>query len=372
MSASGAGSGQAERHSPFDVLTWAICGHKYTREVFPIPCVLPAEICDQIKEIIANWAKALKVNSAESSDRAAWERGRADARAIAAASPRTSPNVIAQIDALKYPVPSATPASAEEMSQEIWDKLVAARQQARKTSESSSRTDVDLPVVGGAIPPVNKSTVEQAGTSSSDTSTKEVRQSDRDAACALAGHAFQPCGYDEQQCDAACRATHICATCGKTREETKRIEQATAGTTCPACKSHVKAVRLCASQHWADKHYKHSVEVPGSCVTCADPWHSGTDSAATLGNCPHGVAVNSKTRCAACEANLAAHFEYSSGSAVAGDQDSAVREFVITEEGMQEAAREIAEGNCWIDQEGAFAAKLAAIILSKCRAQGGG
>jgi hypothetical protein len=39
-------------------------------------------------------------------------------------------------------------------------------------------------------------------------------------ACSLTGHDFQPCGYDAQQCDAHCRYTsHLCAMCGKTREE---------------------------------------------------------------------------------------------------------------------------------------------------------
>lgn len=33
--------------------------HKFTREEFPIPCVLPSEICDQIDELIASeYAKA--------------------------------------------------------------------------------------------------------------------------------------------------------------------------------------------------------------------------------------------------------------------------------------------------------------------------
>ena len=32
-------------------------------------------------------------------------------------------------------------------------------------------------------------------------------------------HEFIDCGYDEQQCDSACRATHVCETCGKTRSQ---------------------------------------------------------------------------------------------------------------------------------------------------------
>ena len=32
-------------------------------------------------------------------------------------------------------------------------------------------------------------------------------------------HEFVDCGYDEQQCDTACRATHVCETCGKTRSQ---------------------------------------------------------------------------------------------------------------------------------------------------------
>src|SRR5271166_2424 len=33
-------------------------------------------------------------------------------------------------------------------------------------------------------------------------------------------HDFQDCGYDEQQCDSACRAeSHLCSTCGKSRSE---------------------------------------------------------------------------------------------------------------------------------------------------------
>lgn len=32
-------------------------------------------------------------------------------------------------------------------------------------------------------------------------------------------HEFVDCGYDEQQCDQACRATHVCETCGKTRSQ---------------------------------------------------------------------------------------------------------------------------------------------------------
>jgi hypothetical protein len=33
-------------------------------------------------------------------------------------------------------------------------------------------------------------------------------------------HDFLHCGYDEQQCDSACRAdSHLCSTCGKSRSE---------------------------------------------------------------------------------------------------------------------------------------------------------
>src|SRR5271157_2006691 len=33
-------------------------------------------------------------------------------------------------------------------------------------------------------------------------------------------HDFLSCGYDEQQCDSACRASgHLCSTCGKSRSE---------------------------------------------------------------------------------------------------------------------------------------------------------
>ena len=32
-------------------------------------------------------------------------------------------------------------------------------------------------------------------------------------------HEFADCGYDEQQCDNACQATHVCETCGKTRQQ---------------------------------------------------------------------------------------------------------------------------------------------------------
>lgn len=33
-------------------------------------------------------------------------------------------------------------------------------------------------------------------------------------------HDFLDCGYDEQQCDSACRAeSHLCSTCGKSRSE---------------------------------------------------------------------------------------------------------------------------------------------------------
>jgi|SRR5579863_2725509 len=33
-------------------------------------------------------------------------------------------------------------------------------------------------------------------------------------------HFFQDCGYDEQQCDSACRAdSHLCSVCGKSRSE---------------------------------------------------------------------------------------------------------------------------------------------------------
>src|SRR5271166_6482136 len=42
-------------------------------------------------------------------------------------------------------------------------------------------------------------------------------------ACALTGHDFQPCGNDEQQCDAACRWNeHKCATCGQTRAQLEK------------------------------------------------------------------------------------------------------------------------------------------------------
>ena len=32
-------------------------------------------------------------------------------------------------------------------------------------------------------------------------------------------HDFMACGSDEQQCDSACHATHICSVCGKSRQE---------------------------------------------------------------------------------------------------------------------------------------------------------
>lgn len=33
-------------------------------------------------------------------------------------------------------------------------------------------------------------------------------------------HDFEDCGYDEQQCDSACRAeSHPCSVCGKSRQE---------------------------------------------------------------------------------------------------------------------------------------------------------